>query len=77
MITIIEYADRQKYFAYGRNRTVKQVGLEIYVNNGRISLSPVTTKGPGASCILEIPTEDRVLEKLIEILNCQKANEHD
>ena len=77
MITIIEYADRQKCFAYGRNRTVKQVGLEIYVNNGRISLSPVTTKGPSASCILEIPTEDRVLEKLIEILNCQKANEHD
>lgn len=77
MITTIEYTDKQKCFAYGRNRTLRQVGLEIYVSNGRISLAPVTTKGLSTSCILEIPMEDRVLEKLIEVLNYQKVNKHD
>lgn len=56
---------------------MKQVGLEIYVSNGRISLSPVTTKGPSTSCILEIPMKDQVLEKLIEVLNYQKVKKHD
>ena len=56
---------------------MKQVGLEIYVSNGRISLAPVTTKNPSTSCILEIPMEDRVLEKLIEVLNYQKVKKHD
>ena len=77
MITTIEYTDKQKCFAYGRNRTMKQVGLEIYVSKGRISLAPVTTKNPSTSCILEIPMEDRVLEKLIEVLNYQKVKKHD
>ncbi|MBP3394935.1 MAG: hypothetical protein J6M38_10485 [Lentisphaeria bacterium] len=77
MITTIEYTDKQKCFAYDWNRTMKQVGLEIYVSNGRISLAPVTTKNPSTSCIPEIPMEDQVLEKLIEVLNYQKVKKHD
>ena len=77
MIMTIEYADKQKCLAYGRNRTVKQVGLEVFTHNGRISLSPVTTKGPSTSCILEIPMEDQVLKKLTEVLNTLKSDSHD
>jgi len=74
---IIEFPKGNETTSFGRNGTMRTIGLEVsYLNfNVRItSLSPITSKGQPGRCRIEIPTEACPFKALDALIESQKKN---
>ena len=59
--------------AYGRNGTLKQIGLEAIAAPEKIVFFPICTRGVSTSCIMEIPRDTETIDGLIAFLEKQKV----